>query len=294
MNIGIAGTGKMGTAIAGRLIGLGHTVRVWNRTLGNTKSAKDMGAIVVDSPHSLMTSSETIICLLTDEAALDSVYVGKDGLLSSDLNQKLIIEMSTVSPQKQKEISSLVIAKNGRYIECPVGGSVGPAKEGKLLGFVGGKDADVSVARPLLEQICRRVEHVGTYGAGAMMKLGINLPLMVYWQTLAEALSLVAPLGLDPKRVIDIFSDSSAGPNLLKNRGPVIAQTLIDGSASNVNVPIETVRKDIRSMLEYAKSLNVSLPVTETALIHFDKSSGMGLDKKDSAEHIVRWLSPKT
>ena len=90
MNIGIAGTGKMGTAIAGRLIGLGHTVRVWNRTLGNTKSAKDMGAIVVDSPHSLMTSSETVICLLTDEAALDSVYVGKDGLLSSDLNQKLI------------------------------------------------------------------------------------------------------------------------------------------------------------------------------------------------------------
>ena len=160
-------------------------------------------------------------------------------------------------------------------------------------GFVGGNEADVSEARPLLEQICRRVEHVGAFGAGAMMKLGINLPLMVYWQTLAEALSLVTPLGLDPKRVIDIFSDSSGGPNLLKNRGPVIAQTLIDGSASNVNVPIETVRKDIRSMLEYAKSLNVNLPVTETALIHFDKSSVLGLDKKDSAEHIVRWLSPK-
>jgi 3-hydroxyisobutyrate dehydrogenase len=77
----------------------------------------------------------------------------------------------------------------------------------------------VARARPLLDQLCKRIEHVGPHGAGETMKLAVNLPLMVYWQTLGEALSLVQPLGLDPQRVIDILSDSSGGPNMLKVRG---------------------------------------------------------------------------
>ncbi len=90
-------------------------------------------------------------------------------------------------------------------IDCPVGGSVGPASDGKLFGFVGGADADVARRRPVLDQMCRRVEHVGPVGAGASMKLAINLPLMVYWQAFGEALSLVAPLKLDPDRLVRHF-----------------------------------------------------------------------------------------
>ena len=76
-------------------------------------------------------------------------------------------------------------------MECPVGGSVGPASEGKLLGFAGGAEQALARAKPILDQLCRRVQHVGPLGAGATMKPAINLPLMVYWQTLGEALSLI-------------------------------------------------------------------------------------------------------
>ncbi|WP_310642786.1 NAD(P)-dependent oxidoreductase [Limnohabitans sp.] len=289
MKIGIAGTGKMGTAIAGRLLSLGHEVAVWNRTEARAEGARKLGATWAATPQALVACSEVIIGLLTDEQALDEVYLSANGLLSGAAQGKVFLEMSTVSPLKQQEMAKRVQAAGGVYIESPVGGSIGPAKEGKLMAFVGGDDAEVQKIKPLLDQMCRRVEHVGPHGAGSMMKLAINLPLMVYWQTLAEALSLIQPLGLDPKRVIDIFSDSSGGPNVLKNRGPLIAQTMIDGRTDTVNVPVDTVAKDIRAMLAHAQTLGVSLPLTSQALDVFFRATQLGLGPADSSEHLVWW-----
>lgn len=279
----------MGTAIAGRLLSLGHEVAVWNRTEARAASARHLGASWSATPQALVACSEVIIGLLTDEAALDDVYVSDQGLLSGATQGKVFLEMSTVSPLKQQEMAQRVHAAGGVYIESPVGGSIGPAKEGKLMAFVGGDPAEVEKIKPLLDQMCRRVEHVGAHGAGSMMKLAINLPLMVYWQTLAEALSLIQPLGLDPKRVIDIFSDSSGGPNVLKNRGPLIAQTMIDGRTDTVNVPIDTVAKDIRAMLAHAQTLGLSLPLTSQALDVFTRATALGLGPADSSEHLVWW-----
>ena len=94
---------------------------------------------------------------------------------------KLFIEMSTVRPEVEVALAEKVKLKKAAMIDCPVGGTTGPAREGKLFGFVGGEDADVARARPLLDQMCRRAEHVGPVGSGARMKLAINLPLFVYW-----------------------------------------------------------------------------------------------------------------
>jgi 3-hydroxyisobutyrate dehydrogenase len=290
MKIGIAGTGKMGTAIAGRLHGLGHAVFVWNRTAAKAESALKAGAVWAATPQALLAQSDIVICLLTNAQALDDVYGGPHGLLSAPAPGKRIIEMSTVAPDKQLEMAQRVAAVGAHYLECPVGGSIGPAKEGKLLGFVGGSADDLAWAKPVLEQLCRRVEHIGPCGAGSMMKLAINLPLMVYWQTLAEALSLIQPLGMDPQRVLDIFADSSGGNNLLKNRGPLIAQTLIDGKTNSVNVPVDTLIKDMQAMCLHAQTLGRHLPLTELAMANFQKSAGAGLGPADSSEHLVRWL----
>jgi len=101
-----------------------------------------------------------------------------------------------------------------------------PAKDGKLFGFVGGDAADFARARPLLEQMCRRIEHVGPVGAGASMKLAINLPLLVFWQAFGEALALCRSLGLDAARIVDIFADTSGGPNVLKGRAAALTAAL--------------------------------------------------------------------
>lgn len=209
MKIGIAGTGKMGAAIATRLLGLGHEVTVWNRTQEKTKPLAAAGAKVAATPAALAAEAETVITILTDARAIDAVYHGPQGLLSGNVSGKLVIEMSTVRPETEVALAAKVRQKGAAIVECPVGGTVGPARDGKLIGFAGGDAADVARAKPLLDQMCRRVEHVGPIGAGTRMKLAINLPLMVYWQALGEALALCAPLGLDPARLMDIFADTA-------------------------------------------------------------------------------------
>jgi 3-hydroxyisobutyrate dehydrogenase len=290
MKIGIAGTGKMGTAIAARLKSVGHDLLVWNRTEAKAQAAIALGATWYPTARDLIQQSDIVICLLTNEQALDDVYFSSNGLLSAPAQGKLIIEMSTVSPDKQAVMAEKASKVGVKYLECPVGGSIGPAKEGKLIGFVGGSAEDLEIARPLLEQMCKRVEHVGNHGAGSMMKLAINLPLLVYWHTFAEALSLIQPLGLDPKRVVDIFSETSGGPNLLKNRGAFIAQSLIDGKSDTVNVTLNTVIKDLNAMRTHAQTLDRKLPLTELAMANFEASAKSGLGDADAAEHLVRWL----
>jgi 3-hydroxyisobutyrate dehydrogenase len=290
MHIGIAGTGKMGSAIAKRLLSLKHQVTVWNRTPERARSLIDMGAGWAESPQELAGLTDLVITMLIDDQALDQVYFGPRGLLTGSVDNKLFIDMSTVKPAKQQEIGARVAAARANYLECPVGGSVGPAQEGKLLGFVGGAEADLARARGLLDQLCRRVEHVGPLGAGATMKLAINLPLMVYWQTLGEALSLIQPLGLDPRRVIDIFSETSGGPNMLKVRGGMIAQALAGASSEQVTVNVATMRKDVRAMLEQAALAHVKLPVTALALKSFDEAASTGLDSADCTQLLVWWL----
>jgi 3-hydroxyisobutyrate dehydrogenase len=285
MKIGIAGTGKMGAAIATRLAGLGHEMMVWNRT---ADKARALGFKVAESPAGLVDFSEAIISILTDAAAVDAVY---SQLLAGDAGGKLFIEMSTVRPEVEKRISSRVKAKGGVFVECPVGGTIGPAREGKLFGFAGGETADVERAKPLLAQMCRRVEHVGPVGAGASMKLAINLPLLVYWQALGEALALVRPLGLDPQRLMDILSDTSGAPNMLKNRGPAIAAALAGKESGAVSVNVDTMRKDLGEMVAEARSLGWSAPVTETALNCFTRASQAGLGAKDCVMLPVDWSS---
>ena len=289
MKIGIAGIGKMGSAIATRLGGLGHEVHVWNRTAEKARALAAAGAKVAATPRELATSAEVIISILTNADALESTYSRSEGLLAGEVAGKLFIEMSTVRPYTEQALAAKVAAKGAVMIECPVGGTVGPAREGKLFGFAGGDAKDVARAKPLLDQLCRRVEHVGPVGAGASMKLAINLPLLVYWQALGEALVLCQPLGLDPARVIDIFSDTSGGPNVLKVRGPAIAAALKGQDTGAITFDIDSIRKDLQTMIEEANSLGGTLPVTVRALECFDEASREGLGKGDATLLPVRW-----
>ena len=128
MQIGIAGIGKMGAAIAQRLIEVGHKVTVWNRSADKLKPVTDAGATAVATPAALADGAEAIITILTDAAAIDTVYNGASGLLTGDVRGKLFIEMSTVPPEAEAALADKVRAKGAGYVECPVSGSVIPAR----------------------------------------------------------------------------------------------------------------------------------------------------------------------
>jgi len=283
----------MGAAIAQRLMSLGHEIIVWNRSADKTRPLAAAGAKVAATPFQLASFSETVITILTDAAAIDTAYHAKDGLLSGSVAGKLFIEMSTVRPETEQRLAAKIREKGATLVECPVGGTVGPARDGKLFGFVGGEAADVARAKPLLEQLCRRIEHVGPVGAGASMKLAINLPLLVFWQAFGEALALCRSLGLDAARVVDIFSDTSGGPNVLRGRGPALTAALQGKDTGPITVDIDAMRKDLRTMVEEAESLGTTLPVTSRALECYDEASRAGLGKADITGIPVRWMKKR-
>ena len=290
MNVAIAGLGRMGAAIGTRLLGQGHKLAVWNRTPDKAKPLITAGATAVGAPAELARGSDIVLTVLTDAAAIEAVYNGANGLLSADVAGKLFIDMSTVRPETSKAIAQKVKTKGASFVECPVGGSTGPAKDGKLLGFAGADAADFARAEPLLKQMCRRVEHCGPVGAGASMKLAINLPLLVYWRALAEALSLCGHLGKDPAWFIDVFSDTSGGPNVLKSRGPALAAALAGKSPGPTTFDVDAIRKDLRTMIEEGKALGTDLPVVARTLELYDAAARDGMGTKDVAEIVSYWL----
>lgn len=289
MRVGVAGLGKMGAAIAARLMESGHEVAVWNRSADKTTPLAQAGAAVAATPADLASQSEIVLTILTDANAIAAVYDGASGLLSGDVKNKLFVEMSTVQPETEVALASRVRGKEAAFVECPVGGTTGPARQGKLFGFAGGTEADVARARPLLDQLCRRVEHVGEVGAGAGMKLAINLPLMIYWQALGEALAISRHLNVDPARMMDIIADTSGASTAVKNRGPNIAAWLAGGDCGAVTFNLDDARKDIRTMIAQGKACGVDLPLIERALACFDEASAAGYGQGDGSGQAVYW-----
>lgn len=289
--IGIPGLGRMGSAIAERLLDEGHELIVWNRSPGKSEALVQRGAVLADSPRALAARAEVILSILTDAAAMRQVYEGADGVLSADVKGKLVVEMSTVRPEVQVALAARLRSHGAAYVECPVGGTVGPARQGKLLGLAGGEAEDVARARPVLDRLCRRLDHVGPVGAGASLKLASNLLLLVFLQTFGEALTLCRHLNLDPVWLTEFFSETSGGTNLLKNRGPAIALALQGGDPQPRTYDLELVRKDLRAMLEEARALGTQLPLTARALEVYDGAAAAGWGDRDSAALPGYWPS---
>ena len=291
MQIGIAGLGKMGSAIAQRLIEVGHDLTVWNRSLEKARPLANAGAKVAANPADVARNAQTVITILTDAAAIDAVYGAPAGLLAGDVTGKLFIEMSTVAPATETALAEKVRAKGAALVECPVGGTTGPARQGKLIGLMGGEPADVERARPILEHLCRRLEHCGPVGAGAVMKLTINMPLMIYWQALGEALALCRPLGLDPARLMELLADTSGGPNVLKVRGPAVATMLKGGDIGPVTFDIDSAVKDLRTMLEEGKRQGLELPLVERTLSCYEETKGKVSGAAEVSAVSVYWAN---
>jgi 3-hydroxyisobutyrate dehydrogenase len=293
MKIGVCGTGRMGSSIAQRLMSVGHEVGVWNRNSAKTKALVDAGAKLFASPAALVEGCEVTVVMLLNDAAMEAVYRGPDGILKSRLSGKLVIDMSTVRPDTMTSIGASVVQQGAGFVEAPVGGTVGPAKEGKLLGLVGGTKADVARAMPLLEQMCRRIEHVGELGSGSMMKLAVNLPLLVYWQALGEALTICKPLNLPAERLIDILTDTSGAPTAMKGRGPAIAKVLGGAPMGETAFGLNAAKKDLACAVQFGASIHAEMPVTASALACYEEAEAAGLGDADATAISSRWTQRK-
>ena len=283
--IAIIGTGRMGTAFAKRLIETGNSVVVWNRTRERTRVAAEAGAEVASSLSDL-GDCDAVLLSLTDADAVDAVAAD---LIAAGLAGRLIVDTWTLLPDDTRRVAALLADAGADFVDCPVGGTVGPALKGQLLGMAGGTDTAFERARPILEQLCKRVEHMGPAGTGAHMKLAVNLPLVIYWKTLAEALAMLEDSGIPAEKAISVIADSSGGPTVLKNRSQVVIDTL-NGTDQVGTVDIETLRKDLDLALRLAEKSRISMTVSQAARDAYDAAVEAGLGHFDGSS-LTRYLS---
>ncbi len=277
MRVGVAGLGKMGSAIAGRLNEMGEELVVWNRSRHVAESSE---LPIAENPKQLAEHCDVVISSLFDDAAVLDVYERSDGLLAGGAG-KLFIEMSTVRPAIHRDLAVRCRKLGAGYVECPVGGTTGPARSGQLLGLAGGEPHDVQRALPLLDKLCRRVELIGPAGSGAIAKLAINLPLVVFWQSFGEALALAGSLGKDSQWLVSLFADSAGAPKAFAAK----AKDIVAGLDGNESIPpsfaIYAMRKDLALAISEASSEGHDLPVAAATFAALNELCEEGLGERD-------------
>ncbi len=278
MKVGLVGLGRMGSAIAQRLGECGHEIIAWDK---NQKAVAAQGNRVraADNPRAVAAAAEIVLSIITEDRGVRRIFTGKDGFLSADIAGKLFIEMSTLQPMTHRALAPQVAAKGARLIDSPVLGSIPTVREGKLFALVGGDGADVAKARRVLDDLTRRVIHLGPNGAGCAMKLAINLGMAVQLQALAESLALGLSEGLTLDQMLEVMSDAVTATAWFKGKLPVLK-----GEPGDITLDIRTLRKDMMSAIATGACNGVGMPATSGALASLAAAVAGGWGDKDLAE----------
>ena len=257
--IGICGIGKMGLPLLLHLSESLTEVRYFSRS---TKKDLPLNAVPCNSPKELIENSDVVLCLLFDDTSVRDVYEDtQNGFLATDLRNKMLIEMTTVLPATATDIATKVQKAGGIFIESPVSGTTGPARNGQLMALVGASTDQLDIARPILELFTRKIVHAGPVGNGAKLKLILNLPLAIYWQSIKEALMVAKDHNLDLDMVIETMAHSGAGARVLQHK-----MTKLIEDSSEVSFDVSTMIKDISLIQEIAGSNQIKLEALSASL----------------------------
>jgi 3-hydroxyisobutyrate dehydrogenase len=203
MHLGFIGLGRLGKAIAGRLLDCGHTLTVWNRT---SSKAEGMDVDRASTPASVLTRADVIFLCLFDSNAVRAVLTRENGLLSGDISGKIVADLTTNHFKDVVDFHDICRRSDALYMEVPVLGSVVPAAQGALTVLVSGEKAGYERIKPVLENIGKHIFYLGEPALAIKMKLINNLAIGSFMATIAEALTLGEDIGIAKKDILDIFS----------------------------------------------------------------------------------------
>jgi 3-hydroxyisobutyrate dehydrogenase len=259
--IGWIGLGNMGIPMAEQLIKADYAVKVYNRSKEKEAVLKEMGASVAETPKDLIATTDVLIVMVSDDAAIEQIFKGTDGLFSVETSGKIIINMSTVSPSISKEMAAECKAKGNVYLDAPVSGSVKQAETGQLVIMVGGNEVAFNQVKPILEKMGKLAMLVGENGAGNSAKLAINSLLALYAQGLAETVLFANQQGIKTEDLLALINNAAVGNIFTKIKGDAIIAN---------NYKAAFALKHIVKDLNLAKAEGISSPLAKTALNTFE------------------------
>jgi 3-hydroxyisobutyrate dehydrogenase len=270
MQIAWIGTGIMGAPMARRLLRAGHRVTVFNRTRARAQALAGDGAVMADNPADAVRGAEVVFTMLPDTPDVEQVM---DRIAPALAAGSLVIDISTIAPASARRVSERLAAQQVEFLDAPVSGGEPGAIEGTLTIMVGGSRESFERARPLFEQLGKRITHMGPAGSGQMTKLVNQVAVAVNLEATVEALLLAVRGGLDPTLALEAIGAGAAASWQLNNLGPkIIAHDYRPGFL------IKLLRKDLRLVAEVARDTKTPLPGLSLVSSLFDAASAHGHD----------------
>ena len=258
--IGFICLGIMGRGMTHNLLKAGHDVTVWNRNAARMDEFVAAGAKSASSPAELASRCDVILVCVSDTPDVEQVLFGENGVSAGVKSGALVVDHSTISPQKTVEMAKRLNEQGAAFLDAPVSGGSEGAKNGTLSIMVGGETADVERAMPILQAYGKTITHVGPQGAGQMAKLVNQILVVINQLAASEALLFAQAGGLDLAKTIEAVKGGAAGSWMLANRGP---QMIVRDFRPGFTIDLQ--QKDLRLVLESADEMGV--PLLATSLV---------------------------
>lgn len=287
-NLGFIGLGVMGGNMVERLLSKGHTVTGYNRTRAKAEKLIERGMRWGDSPRGVAEAADVTFSMVTNSSALQAVAEGAEGILAGLSRGKVLVDMSTVSPEFSRALACKVREKGADMVDSPVSGSVITLQQGKLSVMVAGRKQTFERVKPLLEDLGPKVTYVGDNGLALSMKIAINLSLAVQMMAFSEGVLLAEKSGIARQTAVEVLMHSAVASPMVQYRGPFVLQ-MPEEAWFDVNM----MQKDMLLALEMGRRLDVPLPTTAVANEFLTAARGMGLAKQDFAcvFHVLAEMS---
>ncbi|WP_342362856.1 NAD(P)-dependent oxidoreductase [Terrarubrum flagellatum] len=272
------GLGLMGLPMTQRLLAAGCSVSVWNRSAAKCEPAIASGARAAASPRAAAEAADIIFMCLTDASAVEEVIFGEGGVAEAAGDGKIVVDFSSIHPEKARSIAERLKTKNGmRWIDAPVSGGVKGAAEGTLAVMAGGDAADIKAVEGSVLLMAARFTHMGPVGAGQTTKLCNQIIAGCAMTVLAEATRLAKNAGIDAARLPEAFKGGFADS--------IPLQLFVPRMANDIYSPpigyIATILKDLDTVLDVAQKTGSPAPMTGLAAQLFrmaQASRGAGAD----------------
>lgn len=279
MKLAFIGLGNMGFPMAGYLQQAGHEVCVYNRNVDKARAwVRRYGGSSAESPALAAKDAELVMVCVGNDDDVRSVVYGDDGVLAGLSKGALLVDHTTTSALLAEELSEAAQTAGARFIDAPVSGGQAGAENGVLTIMIGGAEADVEQARPVLAAYGKKITRLGPVGAGQRCKMVNQICVIGAVQGIAEGLMIAKKANLDIPTLIEVLAGGAAQSWQLENR----AQTMADGEF-DFGFAAQWMYKDLGICLDEARSQGLNLPLTEQVHQVYKKLLDAGFGRCDSS-----------
>jgi len=276
MNVGIIGTGLLGSSIAKRLAASGHKISAYNRTRQKVEELKNFGIRVVDSPKDLANKCELVITILKDASVIEKMAFGSNGIIHGKHDGLIVADMSTINPTSSRNIAKKFADEGISMIDTPVMGGPSLAEKGQMIIMIGGKKEIYEKCKTVFDSIGERTFLVGENGSGHAMKIVMNSQIAILALALSEGIILAKKSGLDPIKFLEVLNSTYFKTGMSINKGPKMVIGNFEPSFF-----LKMMQKDLDEIEYTANQVGANMPISKLANAIYQNAVKEGLGERD-------------